>query len=384
MDEKKVVRYNEETYFNMSAIAANISLFDNLSNEKQSKDYVTKQPVFFGNKLDGVGSTPLANPTEISLSIFNISSKSMDYTLNHILGFLVKLGLSKENFLFRIANEKGIREAYILQGIKENQLFVWDNKMELNIGAHRPKGFYTYVYYKYKNGCVPLGSISFIGHNGAWTTDVAIFQERLSLILNQFDKIVLIDSIFPIYNYLLNELDLKDTLIMRITLLLRSISFLVKDGLVKVSGSYHGHFLKKLMREVAASLGSINFTDIQKNNILIFLEDSLNQQGYSIKYQKNELLNLLDKINVYSIDIYKLISKENTKFLRNRAVDIQDLKQTFGIMPDWIIASSVVDNAFKSEASKFVKSRNSIRNKALSLDSSIKVNIKELLSENSK
>lgn len=162
--------------------------------------------------------------------------------MNHIFGFLEGLGLSKENLLFRIANEEEIRRSFILEGIQESQLFVWRNMEEFNIGSNRPKGFYTYPYYKYKNGCVPLGSISFIKHNGVWTSDIAIFQERLSLILNQLDKIVLIDSIFPLYNYVSTELNLKDTLIMKITLLLRSIAFLVKDGLVEVSASYHGHF----------------------------------------------------------------------------------------------------------------------------------------------
>lgn len=46
LHEKKIVRNNEETYFNMSAISANISLFNNLSNEKDSQNYVTKQAVF--------------------------------------------------------------------------------------------------------------------------------------------------------------------------------------------------------------------------------------------------------------------------------------------------------------------------------------------------
>ncbi|MED3269388.1 MULTISPECIES: hypothetical protein [Bacillus] len=382
LHEKKIVRNNEETYFNMSAISANISLFNNLSNEKDSQDYVTKQAVFFGNKLDGVGNTPLANPTEVSLSIFNLASESPRYTLNHIFGFLEGLGLSKENLLFRIANEEEIRRSFILEGIQESQLFVWRNMEEFNIGSNRPKGFYTYPYYKYKNGCVPLGSISFIKHNGVWTSDIAIFQERLSLILNQLDKIVLIDSIFPLYNYVSTELNLKDTLIMKITLLLRSIAFLVKDGLVEVSASYHGHFLKKLMREVAASLNSINFSDANKNNIFKFLEASLNEQGYSIRDKDREFSDILDKINIYSVDIYKSILKQNSRFLKNGIVDIQNISQTYGIKPDWILASSMVDNMFKNEARKFVKSRNSIRNKALSLDSSINVDLKELLTEN--
>lgn len=136
------------------------------------------------------------------------------------------------------------------------------------------------------------------------------------------------------------------------------------------------------MREVAASLNSINFSDANKNNIFKFLEASLNEQGYSIRDKDREFSDILDKINIYSVDIYKSILKQNSRFLKNGIVDIQNISQTYGIKPDWILASSMVDNMFKNEARKFVKSRNSIRNKALSLDSSINVDLKELLTEN--
>ncbi|WP_143423405.1 hypothetical protein [Halolactibacillus halophilus] len=372
---------NEETYFNMSAIAANIHLFDNLKEERESRNYVTKQQVFFSNKLDVVGTTPLANPTEISLSIFNIASSSPSFTIKHLLDYLTRLGMSKDQLFFRVANQKDILNAYLEEGILEDNIFVWNNLEEFNIGKHRPKGYYTYPYYKYKNGCVPLGSISFINYNGYWTADVAIFQERLSLIINNLDKVVEIDAICHIYEYLSKIINLKDTSIMRITLLLRSISFLFKDGLTELSSNYHGHFLKKLIREIGAELNGRRIDFDQQQIIYKLLLNSLAIQGYKLEENCKSFEEIFNKINYYSYKISTTIEKVNENFQKNGDIDIPYLSQTMGIKPDWILKHSNMNEDFIIQARKYVKQRSSIRNKALSLDPSNKVNITELLSE---
>ncbi|MDM5185980.1 hypothetical protein QUF99_00515 [Bacillus sp. DX4.1] len=383
LSEKKIVRSKkEETYFNMSAIAANIDLFNDLNNEQDiNRNFVTKQQVFFSNKLDGVGNTPLANPTEVSLSIFNKQNYSPSLTIKHILEFLGEIGIQKEKLLFRIANNDVIKNAYLSEGITEKQIFIWDKMEVFNIGDNRPKGFYTYPYYKYKNGCVPLGSISFINHNGYWTSDVAIFQERLSLILNNLDKVVEIDAISPLYAYLSEELNFDDEYTMRITLFLRAIAFLVKDGLTDVSSSYQGHFLKKLMREIGALLGKMQFSNQQKTIIFKLLNNCLYYQGYNLEKNEQHIIRIIDNINKYSQNISLSIEQEVKKYRRGQQIDIPYLSQTLGIKPEWLIVDKNVEEQINVEAKKYIKVRNSIRNRALSLDVSKKIDLVELLSE---
>lgn len=196
LKEGKVVReYGSETLFNMSAISEHIYLFDKLSSTESLEKYVTKQLSYFPNKLDGVGLNRLTNPMEIGLSFLVKNSKYPIDIVNLSLGFLETIGLRKDKIYIRCDKEINFLEWYVNTGIPKDNIYEWENIEKFHIGKHRPTGNYSYLYYKYLNGIVPIGAIAIIKKEENYYFDIVFYAERLAMILERKEAIWQIDEI---------------------------------------------------------------------------------------------------------------------------------------------------------------------------------------------
>lgn len=240
-----------ETYFIMAAIAAHIELFDDLDHASR-QNYRCRQRVFFGNKLDGVGTTPLANPLEQSLSLFHMKVSSPGEVIQDVLELLFALGFRHDSIYVRCAADRDLLSGFRQVDILPDNIFPWQHLAPFRIGSSRPQGLYSYMYIGYKHGLVPVGSIGFIHSDGFWFTDTAIFQERLVMMLTGAGSLyesILFKEIWEVVNgwrFARTSFDVN-----RIATFVRAIVFLAADGLWDVSARGPGHVFKRLLREVA-------------------------------------------------------------------------------------------------------------------------------------
>ncbi|WP_199726048.1 hypothetical protein [Leptotrichia sp. OH3620_COT-345] len=383
LEEGKVVREEgKETLFNMSAISEHIYLFDNLQLYDSEQGYYTKQLSYFSNKLDGVGINRLTNPMEVGLSLFMLNTKNPIFFLKNALGYLTTtLGLeSKKIFVRCDSSLNRFANWYREIGIKYENIFEWNNLEKFHIGKHRPEGFYSYLYYKYLNGIVPLGAIAVLEVNKKYQFDVVYYLERLSLILEKKQAIWEISEIIQIVK-LLDSFKINIINIKRFALFFRIFVFLVYGDLYYVSNKKHGSCLKKILRELGFLLSGNQFNKLQKDSLLKSAIYLLISMGYNeiSEFKKSMILKNLEVINRYSLDISKRLSKVEMDIKSKNVISYERLKSEFGIYPEWIKIK--FSNELENLREKVpIKERKSIRSQALGSDETI-VDIKKLLQE---
>ncbi|CAI3507642.1 hypothetical protein MMJ53_11555 [Enterococcus cecorum] len=381
LKEGSVVRkYGSETLFNMSAISEHIYLFDNLSSTEYLEKYVTKQLSYFPNKLDGVGVNRLTNPMEIGLSFLVKNSKNPINIIGISLGFLESLGLLKYKMYIRCDKEIDFLEWYVNTGIPQENIYEWENIEKFHIGKHRPSGNYSYLYYKYLNGVVPLGAIATIKKEGKYYFDIVFYAERLAMILEKKESIWQIDEI----NFLvpaIEALEISNSNIPRFTLFFRILVLLIHGGLGIASNKKHGYFLKRILRELAFLLDGTIISESQIRELCTNSSDIVCSLGYVdlSDNQKKQLMENLRRINQYSDDIVSRLQKVESLISDSTTIDFDRLKSEFGVFPEWIVAKCS-DLLLNNDIQITLNCRDSIRSLALGKDNT-PVNIDKLLGE---
>jgi alanyl-tRNA synthetase len=371
---------NAETYFNMSAIAANIELFDRLNRDVQGR-YACIQRVFFGNKLDGVGTTPLANPLEVSLSNFRLGELKPDAALEDTLAFLEHLGLARSDLYARCAPELDLTSALSRVGIDSTRVFVWKNLEPFRIGSQRPSGHYIYLYVQHLHGVIPLGSVNFINYDERWHSDAALYQERLVLVEERAASIYHSSILSNIVEGVRRANILQDRFEQyRFSAIFRAAMFLYADHL-RPSSSGPGHSMKRLFRELGYMLRGQLVGETAATPLVAAVTDSAAQQHYNFTIEPNDTQYIWSVISQHSKSIARGLRQITELSAATVMAEHKRLLQEQGLRPEWILAQKnlapEVVNVFQS----LVRQRNSLRNRALSFNPNELVTPQELLRE---
>ncbi|MDK7927827.1 MAG: hypothetical protein QP798_11335 [Staphylococcus simulans] len=381
LKEGNVVRPDgSETFFNMSAISQHIDLFDSININGKQENYFTKQLSYFSNKLDDVGKNRLTNPMEIGLSLLIKNSDEPQKIINVALSFLTNIGLSINKIFIRCDREVDFLKWYNHLGISLNHIYEWKNLEKFHIGNNRPTGHYSYIYYKYSNGVVPIGTIATIKTEEKYHFDIVYYAERLSIILENKQAIWEIDEISPLFK-VTNNLKINNNNETRFLLLFRVFILLIHGDLLRISNKGKGYFLKKILRELGFLLDGNLINEEHIPFILEISNEIITKLGYTSfsPKQKNAFYENILKINEYSVDIVNRLIKVRTRLLENEKIDFNVIKGEFGIFPEWII-QKFPELLREYDISCHIQCRDSIR--SLSLGNNYeKVNIKKLLGD---
>lgn len=288
--------------------------------------------------------------------------------------------MSINKIFIRCDREVDFLKWYNHLGIPLNHIYEWKNLEKFHIGNNRPTGHYSYIYYKYSNGVVPIGTIATIKTEEKYHFDIVYYAERLSIILENKQAIWEIDEISPLFK-VTNNLKINNNNETRFLLLFRVFILLIHGDLLRISNKGKGYFLKKILRELGFLLDGNLINEEHIPFILEISNEIITKLGYTSfsPKQKNAFYENILKINEYSVDIVNRLIKVRTRLLENEKIDFNVIKGEFGIFPEWII-QKFPELLREYDISCHIQCRDSIR--SLSLGNNYeKVNIKKLLGD---
>lgn len=245
--------------------------------------------------------------------------------------------------IFLAPYELGLRNDVLSLGISPKRVISWDQSIETNLGDGRPTGYYVKMFYPYRHGIIPIGSIGFIESNGTLSVDSAFFMERLSFVREGLLTFYQDRYFAPLTNMVNNHKFFADLSFYDKNLWInqmRSIVALLADG-----ATFHskgaGHALKKMVRQLAVTIVGKKLPDELGQKLIVAANQCLFQLGYFniIEYKK------LGEMVVAQIDFAsKQILKEKKAFIKalrshNNHMSIEQLQKwnsERGLKLEWL------------------------------------------------
>lgn len=311
LEEVPLVRKEEDTFFIMSSIAAHIDLFKPGKHKSPAK-YSTIQRVFSATRLDDAGKYPLANSFEIMMSIFRFQDDSALKAIDFVNKFLEKiLNINQSEIIYIAPFELDLRKSVLQSGAQEKNVISWKRSIPLRLGKGRAGGEYVKLFLPYKHGLIPIATLGFLIVDNKLAIDSALFVERLEFVKKNIDHCYQDDYFAYLIKQIKNTPTLKELSFEEQHLWthhLRALYMLLWDN-VKASGKGPGHTIRKMTRQLSATLGG---NEISKDDFKLLadaVKEVLMVANYDVGDRLTEISDeLLTLINQGSKQIAKQIS----------------------------------------------------------------------------
>jgi alanyl-tRNA synthetase len=314
LPEVSLVRENQDTYYIGSAVMAHMHLFEKQHLTKES--YVATQRIFSSKRLQEIGKYPLTTTFEVMLSMFRFGDTDGREALRFAIDFVCEaINGDPSKLIFLAPYELGLRKDVLSLGISSNRVISWDQSLETSLGDGRPTGYYVKMFYPYRHGIIPIGSIGFIESNGKLSVDSAFFMERLSFVREGLPTFYQDRYFAPLMNMVNNHEFFADLSFYEKNLWInhmRSIVALLVDG-ATFNAKGAGHALKKMVRQLAVTIVGKKLPDELGQKLILAANQCLFHMGYLnvIEYKK------LSEIVVAQINLASnQISKEKKAFIK--------------------------------------------------------------------
>ncbi|WP_222127314.1 hypothetical protein [Bacillus sp. X1(2014)] len=307
LPEVSLVRENQDTYYIGSAVMAHMHLFEKKQHTPAS--YVAAQRIFSSKRLQEIGKYPLATSFEVMLSMFRFGDTDGREALRFAIDFVCKaINGDPGKLIFLAPYELGLRNDVLSLGISSNRVISWNQSLETSLGDGRPTGYYVKMFYPYRHGIIPIGSIGFIESNGKLSVDSAFFMERLSFVREGLPTFYQDRYFAPLMNMVNNHEFFANLSFYEKNLWInhiRSIVALLVDG-ATFDSKGAGHALKKMVRQLAVTILGKKFPYELGEKLIIAANQCLFHLGYLNKIEYQKLRDtLIAKIDTASNQILK-------------------------------------------------------------------------------
>jgi len=255
LPEVSLIRENQDTYYVGSAVMAHMHLFEQSNFSRAS--YITAQRIFSSKRLHDIGKYPLATSFEVMMSIFRFGDDDGREALQFALDFVCEaIHGDPKKMIFLAPYELGLRDDVLSLGVPSHHVISWSQSLETNMGSGRPTGYYVKMFYPYRHGIIPVGSIGFIETNGKLSVDSAFFLERLSFVRERLPSFYQDQYFQPLTQIVSNHEFFSKLSFCEKNLWInhiRSIVALLADGATFTTKGA-GHALKKIIRQLAGTI----------------------------------------------------------------------------------------------------------------------------------
>lgn len=243
----------QDTYFVVSPVAGYADLFDP-ARILGSPNSALTQRTLTCDRIDLVGASPLANPSEPVSGYFRFGDRHLEEVVRIPLELLRDVShTSPDRWLVRTTDRLPFRAPLEAFGVPPAQIFDRVGTKPLNLGPSRPPGEYLFIYCAYRHGLVPVAAIGIIPHGGLFATDGAVFTERLAFIA-EGQRTPADGTPFQHLNAALSAHPalggLEPAAFHLWLYLTRAVLFCLRDGL-RASHAYAGHYVKRMLRLMA-------------------------------------------------------------------------------------------------------------------------------------
>jgi hypothetical protein len=343
LPEAPVVRDNE-TYFIMSSIAAHIARFMPHAEPAPAR-YLTVQRTLKADKIADIGTSPLANPYEISGSFFHFCDPDPLPGLRTAFRVIAGLtGVAAHRLYFRTTERLGLSAALRQAGIPRRQIITWQSLKPLSLGPGRPLGEYVYIYAPHEHGFIPVAALGFIPLPDGMAVDSAFFLERLAM-MGEGQRYPTTTSAFQdIFAAIRQAPELgqrpeRETYLWAYAV--RALVALFWDG-AQVGHRHSGHVVKKLVRELAATLHGKSLSAASAADLTEAALAGLRRFGYAIDSDVGASISgqLREAINQASQQIDREFQRliAQTKGAPLLEADVQRWERERGLKREWIRA----------------------------------------------
>ncbi|WP_167568701.1 alanine--tRNA ligase [Brevibacillus migulae] len=354
LPEVSLLRENEDTYYVGSAVMAHMHLFEESNLSRAT--YITAQRIFSSKRLHDIGKYPLATSFEVMLSIFRFGDEDGRDALQFALDFICEaIHGDPKKMIYLAPYELGLRDDVLSLGIPSQHVISWSQSLETNLGSGRPTGYYVKMFYPYRHGIIPVGSIGFIETDGKLSVDSAFFLERLSFVREKLPSFYQDQYFYPLtkivnHHEFFGKLTFceKNLWINHI----RSIVALLADGATFTTKGA-GHALKKIIRQLAGTILGQKLPEALGQTLVEAAGQCLSSLGY---HQPLDAQQLAGSIVLQIESASRQIMREKNAFVKalrkkKDSMTMEELLQwnsERGLQLDWLERFAMQEEVFLS------------------------------------